>query len=124
MTRLPPVSSGQILTGSLFNEPMRVETVLANGLASWVVGLVGMQSERFRKVTLTATDLERLTVLDAEHSFGGDGRLLRLGLQAYALGIAYEFAPTVSGSTSSPTATRRRNSRSRSATRRASIGTR
>jgi hypothetical protein len=50
-------------------------------------------SERFRKVTLTAADLDRLTVLDADHSFDGDGRLLRLGLQAYALGIAYEFDP-------------------------------
>jgi hypothetical protein len=28
-----------------------------------------------------------------KHSFNGDGRLLRLGLQAYALGIAYEFDP-------------------------------
>ena len=93
MTRLPAVSPGQILTGSLFSEPMRVETVVANGPASWVVGLVGTQSERFRKVTLTAADLERLTVLDAQHTFDGDGRLLRLGLQAYALGIAYEFDP-------------------------------
>ncbi len=93
MTRLSPVSPGQILTGAVFNEPMRVETVQANGPASWVVGLVGTQSERFRKVTLTGTDLDRLTVLDAEHSFDGDGRLLRLGLQAYALGIAYEFDP-------------------------------
>ena len=43
--------------------------------------------------TLTTADLERLAVLDAHHSFDGDGRLLRLGLQAYALGIAYEFDP-------------------------------
>ncbi len=93
MTRLVPISSGQILTGSLFNEPMRVETVQANGPASWVVGLVGTQSERFRKVTLTGTDLDHLTILDAGQSFGGDGRLLRLGLHAYALGIAYEFDP-------------------------------
>jgi superfamily II DNA or RNA helicase len=93
MTRSSPVSPGQILTGSLFSEPMRVETVLANGPASWVVGVVGVQSERFRKVTLTAADLERLTVLDTQRSFDGDGRLLRLGLQAYALGIAYEFDP-------------------------------
>ena len=34
MTRLPAVSPGQILTGSLFSEPMRVETVVANGSAS------------------------------------------------------------------------------------------
>jgi superfamily II DNA or RNA helicase len=84
---------GQLLTGPLFNEPMRVETVQPNGPASWIVGLVGLQTERFRKVTLTAAELARLTVLHAQHSFDGDGRLLRLGLQAYALGIAYEFDP-------------------------------
>src|SRR5258708_34535069 len=93
LTAVAPLHAGQLLTGSLFNEPMRVETVQANGPASWVVGLVGTQSERFRKVTLTGTDLDRLTVLDAERSFDGDGRLLRLGLQAYAPGIAHEFDP-------------------------------
>lgn len=94
MTRkTPPPISGQILTGPLFNEPMRVETVQANGPASWIVGLVGSNSERFRKVTITASDLERLTVLEPQRSFDADGRLLRLGLQAYALGIAYEFDP-------------------------------
>ena len=90
---MPPPSVGQILSGPLFNEPMRVETVQANGPASWIVGLVGSNSERFRKVTMTAGDLERLTVLEPQRSFNGDGRLLRLGLQAYALGIAYEFDP-------------------------------
>ncbi|MBI4606972.1 MAG: helicase, partial [Planctomycetes bacterium] len=93
MTRPPSISTGQFLTGPLFNEPMRVETVQPNGPASWVVGLVGARSERFRKVTLTVADLAQLTILDAQHSFDGDGRLLRLGLQAYALGIAYEFDP-------------------------------
>jgi hypothetical protein len=87
------IIAGQVLTGSLFNEPMRVESVQANGPESWVVGLVGTQSERFRRVTLTAEEFERLTILDARYSFDGDGRLLRLGLQAYALGIAYEFDP-------------------------------
>ncbi len=84
---------GQILTGPLFSEPMRVETVRANGPDTWVAGLVGTQSERFRKVTLTRRDLEGLTILDARHTYDGDGRLLRLGLQAYSLGIAYEFDP-------------------------------
>jgi hypothetical protein len=87
----PSLSVGQILIGPLFNEPMRLETVQPNGAAGWIVGLVGTNSERFRKVTITAEDLERLTVLDPQHSFNGDGRLLRLGLQAHALGIAYEF---------------------------------
>jgi hypothetical protein len=89
----PPLTAGQILTGPLFNEPMRVETVQSNGTTSWIVGLVGANSERFRKVTMSTDDLLRLTVLDPTHLFNGDGRLLRLGLQAYALGIAYEFDP-------------------------------
>ena len=32
----PPISAGPILTSSLFNEPMRVASVQANGPASWV----------------------------------------------------------------------------------------
>ena len=72
---------------------MRVETVRASGPDTWVVGLVGTQSERFRKVTLTASDIEKLSVLQSAFDYGGDGRLLRLGVQAYSLGIAYEFDP-------------------------------
>jgi hypothetical protein len=72
------LTPGQVLTGPLFNEPMRVETVQANGPASWVVGLVGTQSERFRKVTLTAADVAGLTILDTRNSYDGDGRLLCL----------------------------------------------
>lgn len=84
---------GRILTGSLFNEPMRVETVRQNGNSIWVVGLVGLHSERFRNVTLTAEDFERLDVQESTSSYDGDGKLLRLGLQAYSLGISYEFDP-------------------------------
>ena len=82
-----PVQPGQIVSGPLFNEPMRAETVQSNGPASWVLGLVGTRSERFRRVTLTDADLETLTILDAIPQFTGDGNLLRLGLQAYSLGI-------------------------------------
>lgn len=39
-----PIHEGQILTGALFNEPMRVETVKASGADSWIVGLVGTQT--------------------------------------------------------------------------------
>ena len=77
---------GQVLRGPLFSEPMRVETVRASGDGTWTFGLVGTQSERFRKVTLTSRDLEGLAILDADFTYNGDGRLLRLGLQAYALG--------------------------------------
>jgi superfamily II DNA or RNA helicase len=84
---------GQIIRGSLFSEPMRVETVRSNGAGSWVLGLVGQQTERFRSVTLSDADLAGLTVLETGFSYDGDAGLLRLGLQAYSLGIAYEFDP-------------------------------
>lgn len=93
MSKAQPICEGQILTGPLFNEPMRVETVSAGGPATWVVGLVGIRSERFRKVTLTSRDLASLTILETGYTYQGDGNLLRLGLQAYSLGIAYEFDP-------------------------------
>ena len=88
-----PIQEGQILTGPQFREPMQVETVRLNGPDTWVVGLVGQQSEQFRRVTLTTDDISNLTIADSTFSYDGDGRLLRLGLQAYFLGIAYEFDP-------------------------------
>jgi superfamily II DNA or RNA helicase len=63
------------------------------GPDAWTLGLVGTRSERFRSVTLTSSDIQRLGILDAARTYTGDGRLLRLGLQAYSLGIAYEFDP-------------------------------
>jgi hypothetical protein len=87
------IREGQILTGPLFSEPMRVETVRADGADAWVAGLVGLRSEQFRRVTLRKADLAGLTITDSGLSCKGDGRLLRLGLQAYSLGIAYEFDP-------------------------------
>ncbi len=72
---------------------MRVETVREAGSGTWVLGLVGTRTEKFRSVTLGAADLARLTILDAGATWDGDGALLRLGLQAWSLGIAYEFDP-------------------------------
>ena len=59
------IREGQVLTGPLFSEPMRVVTVGSNGPGLWVAGLVGQQSERFRQVTLTADDLSSLTIAEA-----------------------------------------------------------
>jgi SNF2 family DNA or RNA helicase len=87
------LSEGQILVGSLFHEPMRVETVVHHTPDRWTVGLVGVQSERFRRVTLTSDDLQTLTISNPGFTYDGDGHLLRLGLQACSLGIAYEFDP-------------------------------
>ena len=93
MSEKPPLRYGQVLTGSLFNEPMRVETVRPNGAGSWVAGLVGTRTERFRSVSLTTSDIASLAITASTLSYDGDGGLLRLGLEAHALGIAHEFDP-------------------------------
>ncbi len=88
-----PIREGQTLTGPQFDEPMHVETIRTNGVGVWIAGLVGQRTERFRRVTLTSDDIANLTIADSSLSYEGDGRLLRIGLQAYSLGIAYEFDP-------------------------------
>ena len=87
------IAVGQTLIGPQFSEPVRVEVIRDNGPGMWIAGVVGVKSERFRNVTLTSADLKQLRVLEATRSYVGDGALLRLGLQAYILGIAYEFDP-------------------------------
>jgi hypothetical protein len=84
---------GQLLVGPLFNEPMLVETVRPGGAAVWTVGLVGSRTHQFRRVQLSEGELALLRIVDATRSFDGDPQLLRLAVQAYALGIAYEFDP-------------------------------
>ena len=88
-----PLEEGQIVSGALFNEPMRVESIRRNGPDSWVVGLSGVRTEKFRKATLSRKDIESLQVSHLIPTYGGDGHLLKVGVQAYSLGIAYEFDP-------------------------------
>ena len=92
-SKISTAEPGQVLTGTLFNEPMRIETVSAKGLNFWEFGLVGQQSGQFRRVTLDLEDLSDLVATSIGPSYDGDGGLLRLGLQAHSLGIAYEFDP-------------------------------
>jgi superfamily II DNA or RNA helicase len=77
----------------MFSEAVRVETVSPAGPDAWAVGVVGSQSERFRRVTLSASDISSIRVIEERRGYDGDGALLRLGVQAYSLGIAHEFDP-------------------------------
>jgi len=93
MVSASELCEGQVLQGPFFGEPVRV--VVARHQADGVcqLGVVGLRSERFRNVTLTDADIEKITVTDPTARFDGDGHLLRLALTAYSLGIAYEFDP-------------------------------
>jgi superfamily II DNA or RNA helicase len=88
-----PLAEGQIVQGSQFREPMRVETVRSSGPETWVIGLVGTQSSEFRRVTFSRAEIGTLKIYEPSPSFRGNGDLLRLGIQAHALGIAHEFDP-------------------------------
>ena len=87
------LEEGQIVSGPLFNEPMRVIIVRPNGTASIEVGLEGMETSSFRRVSLTSDDIANLKITDPHPTYDGDGNLLRLGIQAYSMGIAHEFDP-------------------------------
>ena len=87
------IEPGLILEGNLFSEPMRVVTITSDGPDAWNFGLVGLQTEKFRPVRLSKQDLSKLRVRSTQPTFDGDGARLRLGLQAYSLGIGFEFDP-------------------------------
>jgi hypothetical protein len=57
------LQEGQILVGPSFDEPVRVETIRAEGNGTWTVGVVGTRSEQFRRVTLTQEQLNALKIL-------------------------------------------------------------
>jgi SNF2 family DNA or RNA helicase len=42
---------------------------------------------------LTSADLAQLKIQKPQFTYDGDGQILRIGVQAYSLGIAYEFDP-------------------------------
>ena len=67
------ITEGQILTGVMFNEPMRVITTRQSGTGTVIAGLVGQSSGQFREVTLTAEDIAQLNAIDPNASYDGDG---------------------------------------------------
>lgn len=93
MAEKAELTRGQVLSGPQFDEPMRIETISQIKDNTWSVGLVGVNSEKFRKVTLTQEQLSSLKILSTRLTFAGDANLVKLGLQAAALGIAYEYDP-------------------------------
>ena len=80
------IAEGQILTGVMFNEPMRVVTTRRSGGGAVIAGMVGQASGQFREVTLTQDDIANLNAIDPNASYDGDGELLKLALQAYCRG--------------------------------------
>jgi hypothetical protein len=89
---------GQILTGPQFSKPVRVETVRSDVPGSWVLGVIGTKTERFRRVTLTEADLAQIAIQSATLAFDGDPNFLRLGPQACRTATNPISAPRCLGS--------------------------
>ena len=66
------IAEGQILTGVMFNEPMRVVTTRRSGGRAVIAGMVGQNSGQFREVTLTQDDVANLNGIDPNPSYDGD----------------------------------------------------
>ena len=58
---MPLVAEGQILTGDQFAEPVRVETIKQVTTDAWEIGVSGLYSQKFRKVTLSAEDFKGIS---------------------------------------------------------------
>ena len=52
---------------------MRVVTIQQAGTGIWVLGLVGAQTEHFRRVTLGDADLAGLEIIAPHYNYKGDG---------------------------------------------------
>jgi len=72
---------------------MRIVTIRQDAPGRWTLGLVGVETERYRKVTIEESELAELTIGNSDYSMDGNSSLLRVGLHAYLLGIAWEFDP-------------------------------
>lgn len=92
---MPILHVGQLVRGTLFSEPMRVVTAQAVGDAAKRIGMVREQTQVYRSVTVTEGDLRSLTVLSSASTDDGAAGPVRLGLQAFAMGISYAFGPYV-----------------------------
>lgn len=88
---MPPVAEGQVLTGAQFAEPVRVETIKQVSPGAWEIGVSGLNTQKFRKVTLSAEDFKGISASMPTSAYTSKGEFVQLGVQAYALGIAYEF---------------------------------
>ena len=62
MTDGDSIREGRVLAGSLFSEPMLVETVAASEPAARTLGTGNTETERFRRVPMAQDQLASLTI--------------------------------------------------------------
>src|SRR5438876_4295834 len=86
------IRPGSIVRGPTLPEPVEVLAVVPLGDSLKVIGR-GLNTGLTHDPVLTPDQLARLTVAAQQEPFDGDARLFRLGVEAYRLGLAYEYDP-------------------------------
>jgi len=86
------VVSGSIITGPTLPESVEVLAVMPMGQAVKIIGR-GRQTGQTYDPVLTPQQVAMLTVSAEREPFDGDARRFRLGIEAYRLGLAYEYDP-------------------------------
>ncbi len=88
------ITDGVVLVGPQFSEPMRVIGAPNVGDGFVSVNLVGVRANTFLSgVTLTAQDLNSVSIERPDSVFGGKPRLFKLGLEALRISLAQEYDP-------------------------------
>src|SRR5690606_33560149 len=86
------IRPGSIVRGPTLPEPVEVLATAALGESLKIVGR-GLNSGLTYDPVLSPAQIAALTISPDQVPFNGDARLFRLGIEAYRLGLAYEYDP-------------------------------
>ncbi|MBI5092283.1 MAG: DEAD/DEAH box helicase, partial [Candidatus Hydrogenedentes bacterium] len=89
---LDQLKANVVLTGPVFPEPVRIITVEQLGGAVRVIGQ-GLKTNQVHQPILSDEQLATLTISPETEPFDGDSKRFRLGIEAWRLGLAYEYDP-------------------------------
>ncbi len=81
-----------IVRGPIFPEPVQVIVALPMGTSVKLVGK-GLNTNQVHELILNAEQLAQLDSSPEKEPFDGDPLRFRLGVEAYRLGLAYEYDP-------------------------------
>src|SRR5271156_231684 len=81
-----------IIRGPIFPEPVQVIVVIPVGTSVKLVGK-GLNTNQVHELILSSEQLSQLESSPEKEPFDGDPLRFRLGVEAYRLGLAYEYEP-------------------------------
>jgi len=87
-----PLKVGAIVEGLILPEPIRLVLVQRIGESIKIEG-EGLHTRKHHQIVLTEEQVKELTISPVQEPFNGNAFKFRLGIEAYRLGLAYEYDP-------------------------------